>query len=35
MSNPVIEHYRKAVAMVTATEAYLELTTIEHAGETL
>jgi acyl-CoA synthetase (AMP-forming)/AMP-acid ligase II len=32
MSNPVIEHYRNAVAMVTAPEAFLELTTIEHGG---
>ena len=35
MSNPVIEHYRNAVAMVTAPEAFLELTTIEHGGQTL
>ena len=35
MSNPIIEHYRNAVAMVTAPEAFLELTTIEQGGQTL
>ena len=35
MSNQVMEHYRSAVAMVTAPGAFLELTTIEHGGQTL
>ena len=35
MSKPVIEHYRSAVAMVTAPDAFLELTTIEQGGQTL
>ena len=29
MSNQVMENYRSAVAMVTAPDAFLELTTIE------
>jgi acyl-CoA synthetase (AMP-forming)/AMP-acid ligase II len=35
MSNPIIEHYRNAVAMVTAPDAFLELTTIEQGGQAL
>ena len=30
-----MENYRSAVAMVTAPDAFLELTTIEHGGQTL
>jgi acyl-CoA synthetase (AMP-forming)/AMP-acid ligase II len=35
MSKQVMEHYREAVAMVTAPGAFLELTTIDHGGQTL
>ena len=35
MSDRVMEHYRDAVAMVTAPGAFLELTTIDHDGQTL
>ena len=35
MSNQVMDNYRSAVAMVTAPDAFLELTTIEHGGQTL
>ena len=35
MSNQVMENYRSAVAMVTAPDAFLELTTIEHGGQML
>ena len=32
MNNQVIDHYRQAVEMVTAPDAFLELTTIEQDG---
>ena len=35
MSNQVMENYRSAVAMVTAPDAFLELMTIDHGGQTL
>ena len=35
MSNQGMENYRNAVAMVTAPDAFLELTTIAQGGQTL